>query len=154
MAYSLSGDKKTEYLTGRRPALSDGEGWIKDPSSDLIWSRPYKSNKNELSNAKMGEWFKEHINIWRNVTEMEGIWDRGTISWKEKGNEYIKDPDFQEFVNSTDIEKKKKLLESRRFRDDFTFEEMHGNDYKRFISNISPKSERKDQFGFGTKRRY
>ena len=41
-------------------------------------------NKNELSNAKMDEqWFKEHINIWRKVTEMEGLWDRGTINWKE-----------------------------------------------------------------------
>ena len=108
-------------------------------------------NKNELSNAKMDEqWFKEHINIWRKVTEMEGLWDRGTINWKEKGDKYIKDPDFQEFVNSADIEKKKKLLESKRIRDDFTFEEMHDNDYKNFIVAIAPQYERKDQFGHGT----
>ena len=68
-------------------------------------------NKNELSNAKMDEqWFKEHINIWRKGTEREGIWDRTTKDWKEKGDEYIKNPEFQEFVNSADVQKKKKLL--------------------------------------------
>jgi len=128
-------------------AVGGGLG-VSHAMKDVIEEEP---NKNELSNAKMDEqWFKEHINIWRKVTEMEGLWDRGTINWKEKGDEYIKDPDFQEFVNSADVEKKKKLLESKRFRDDFTFEEMHDNDYKNFIASIAPQYERKDQFGHGT----
>ena len=56
---------------------------------------------------------------------------------------------LNDYVNKAG-RKKKKLLESKRFRDDFTFEEMHDNDYKNFIVSIAPQYERKDQFGHGT----
>ena len=117
-------------------------------------------NKNELSNAKMdAQWFKEHINIWRKVTAREGIWDRTTKDWKEKGDEYIKNPEFQEFVNSADVQKKKKLLKDKWFMkqgeqisdlSNYGFDDMHDNDYKNFIVAIAPQYERKDQFGHGT----
>ena len=54
MAYSLSGEKKTEYITGRKPAPSDGPGWVKDTNSDLIWSTPYNPNKNKHKKDQFG----------------------------------------------------------------------------------------------------
>jgi len=132
-----------------------GSGW-----SGRNIPKDEEPNKNELSNAKMDEqWFKEHINIWRKVTEREGIWDRTTKDWKEKGDEYIKNPEFQEFVNSADVQKKKKLLKDKWFMkqgeqisdlSNYGFDDMHDNDYKNFIVAIAPQYERKDQFGHGT----
>tara|TARA_R100001082_G_scaffold82581_1_gene49413 strand:+ start:43 stop:618 length:576 start_codon:yes stop_codon:yes gene_type:complete len=137
-------------------AVGGGLG-VSHAMKDVIEEKP---NKNELSNAKMDEqWFKEHINIWRKVTEREGIWDRTTKDWKEKGDEYIKNPEFQEFVNSADVQKKKKLLKDKWFMkqgeqisdlSNYGFDDMHDNDYKNFIVSIAPQYERKDQFGHGT----
>ena len=111
----------------------------------------------ELSNAKMDEqWFKHHIDAWRRTTEMEGIYDRFTKNWKEKGDQFIKDPNFQEFVNSADPEKKRKLLEENAFYsdmglEDYSFEDNYGHIYKELIVNIAPQYEDKDRFGHGTK---
>ena len=110
----------------------------------------------QLSNAKMDEqWFKHHINAWRRATQSEGIFDRVTKNWKEKGDEFIKDPNFQEFVNSGDVEKKRKLLEENSFYggmgiEDYNFEDYYGHIYKELIANIAPQYEDKDRFGFGT----
>jgi hypothetical protein len=110
----------------------------------------------QLSNAKMDEqWFRHHIDAWRRTTEAEGIYDRATKNWKEKGDEFIKDPNFQEFVNSGDVEKKRKLLEENSFYgemgiEDYNFEDYYGHIYKELIVNIAPQYEDKDRFGFGT----
>ena len=112
----------------------------------------------QLSNAKMDEqWFKHHINAWRRATQSEGIFDRVTKNWKEKGDEFIKDPNFQEFVNSADPEKKRKLLEENAFhsgmdKEDYNhrlFDEYYEDIYKELIVNIGPQYEDKDRFGFG-----
>ena len=114
----------------------------------------------ELSNAKMDEqWFRHHIDAWRRTTQSEGMYDRFTKNWKEKGDEFIKDPNFQEFVNSADPEKKRKLLEENSFhsgmeKGDYNhrlFDEYYGHIYKELMVIIAPQYEDKDRFGHGTK---
>jgi len=52
------------------------------------------------------EYFKSHSNAWLRLTEMPGMFDKRRRSWKENTEEFMKNPDFVEFLKAEDYESK------------------------------------------------